>query len=158
MDIRPLRTFHHKMTRYLTLAYALAISVLLTACKSSKKEPTPDQQATLTLDANPQIYRYDLTNATSAEPAQTMLLDTATGTVWEMLADQNGSMAGFGKVRMEPGPSGQSIVSGRFRFIASGGKATGTFIVDTASGQVWAWGMDGRRSFFSAFPVEGLNQ
>jgi hypothetical protein len=146
------------MTTYHTLAFALAIPVLLTACKSSKKEQTPDQQAPLTQDANPQIYRYDLTNATFAEPAQTMLLDTATGTVWEMLADQDGRMAGFGKVRIEPAPSGQSTVTGRFRFIASGGKATGTFIVDTATGQVWAWGMDGRRSFFSAFAVEGLHQ
>jgi hypothetical protein len=87
-----------------------------------------------------------------------MMLDTATGAIWEMLVDENGNFVGFGQVTMTPAPTVQPFNTGRFRIVPSGGKQTGTFVVDTATGQVWGWGSDGRRSNFSAMQVQGLHE
>jgi len=110
--------------------------------------------------ATPAIFRYDLQNATQADPPITLMMDTATGKCWEMLYDEQGNLAWFGSVSITPAPGGSASEISRFRFVASGAKRTGTFILDTATGKMWAFAGNNelRRSTFIAVAVEGLHE
>lgn len=144
---------HHEPKRMSsTLPMLVAVALVLLASNCAPRNAISA--------AVPAIFRYDLQNATQADPPITLLLDTATGRCWEMLYDEQGNLAWFGTISLTPSPDGDASEISRFRFVASGAKRTGTFILDTATGKMWAFAGNNelRRSTFVAVAVEGLHQ
>jgi len=132
-------------------ALCIAWSLGRNACAEENLPPEPDLTS--------QIYRYEIINATTTDLAISLMLDTATGTMWESLNDKEGAVVGYGKVKWEAPPDVDSKVPARFRFVPSGGKMTPFLLVDTADGRVWMLsGFREGRCLFAPLVVEGLHE
>lgn len=146
----------HRPAALVAIVSLVAALVCTAGCGGSNAAATEDNPLS-EQDIDPKIYRYEVINATSADPPMTIMFDTATGAIWELLENKDGETIGFGKVEVKSAPSLETIVPSRFRFVPSGAKQTSHYIVDTANGRTWAWaGFKEGRSVYVPQAIEGL--
>ena len=155
---QPPATFNTLAAAGPAIASLIIAIICVTAMCTGRAAPIEENLAS-EQDDDPAPYRYEVINATTADPPMTLLFDTAKGSIWEMLEDKDGNMVGFGEVQVESAPTVHSDTPGRFRFVPSGAKQTSHYIVDTAEGRVWVWGgLKSGRSVYVPIGVQGLHE